>query len=205
MKIALIADVHGNDVALQAVFTDIDTQGNIDHIYIVGDLIAIGPQTNEVLKRIFARTDVSIMSGNHDEAVIALINEEAYPMSHKTVRSHHEWVISTLDESLIDLLKDIPRAIRKDIAGHAFHFSHYALLEGLENAPIAMDPFKRIVEPSLESMEKLFSKIDDEIICFGHHHPVHLFQNSNRIFINPGALGCSVKSIANYGLITISE
>ncbi|WP_141130693.1 metallophosphoesterase [Virgibacillus dokdonensis] len=41
-NIAVLTDIHGNSSALNAVLKDIDEQGNIEHIYCLGDLIAIG-------------------------------------------------------------------------------------------------------------------------------------------------------------------
>lgn len=66
MRIAVLTDIHGNFPALKAVLEDIDHQ-RIDHIYCLGDLIAIGPYVNEVLEALFSLQDISIVAGNHDE------------------------------------------------------------------------------------------------------------------------------------------
>jgi len=50
MKIGVIADIHGNAPALKAVLNELDKMGDIKHIYCLGDMIGIGPDTNEVLK-----------------------------------------------------------------------------------------------------------------------------------------------------------
>ena len=49
MKFGVIADVHGNASALKAVLHEFDKMGDIEHIYCLGDMIGIGPDTNEVL------------------------------------------------------------------------------------------------------------------------------------------------------------
>lgn len=72
MKIGVIADIHGNAPALKAVLNEFDLRRDIEHIYCLGDMIGIGPDTNEVLTILFARSDVSMITGNHDEAVLAL-------------------------------------------------------------------------------------------------------------------------------------
>lgn len=71
-QIAIITDIHGNSFALRAVLHDIDKQKNIDHIYCLGDLIAIGHETNEVLSQLLARQYISYVQGNHDEAILAI-------------------------------------------------------------------------------------------------------------------------------------
>ncbi|GIN58170.1 hypothetical protein J8TS2_24890 [Lederbergia ruris] len=74
MKFAVLTDIHGNYPALRAVLKEIDRRDDIEHIFCLGDMIAIGPDTNEVLETLFSRKDVSMITGNHDEAVLALVN-----------------------------------------------------------------------------------------------------------------------------------
>ena len=42
MRIALLSDIHGNSIALDAVLEDIPQQGGIDAYWVLGDLAAIG-------------------------------------------------------------------------------------------------------------------------------------------------------------------
>ena len=64
MRIAIIADIHANYQALQAVLADIDRQ-NIDEIISLGDNVGYGPQPDEVVKELIARDIFSII-GNHE-------------------------------------------------------------------------------------------------------------------------------------------
>jgi predicted phosphodiesterase len=48
MKMAVIADVHGNLPALKAVFSELDFRKDVKHISCLGDMIGIGPDSNEV-------------------------------------------------------------------------------------------------------------------------------------------------------------
>lgn len=82
MKFAIITDIHGNASALNSVLFEIDKIRDIEHIYCLGDMIGMGPDTNEVLEILFSRNDVSMITGNHDEVVLALIKEQEYPESH---------------------------------------------------------------------------------------------------------------------------
>lgn len=66
MQFALLADIHGNAQALQAVLQNIEERG-IEKIYCTGDLIGIGHQTNEVLQLLSMLPHCEIVSGNHDE------------------------------------------------------------------------------------------------------------------------------------------
>jgi len=50
MKIALLADIHGNDIALNSVLKDIKEQGGVDEYWVLGDLVAIGHAPVKVLE-----------------------------------------------------------------------------------------------------------------------------------------------------------
>jgi predicted phosphodiesterase len=115
VKFAVIADIHGNASALQAVLTEIDCRDDIDHIYCLGDMIGIGPDTNEVLHHLFARDNLSMITGNHDEAILALLKGEEHPASHAHAREHHEWIAERMDKVFIHKLDELPRTIQSTI------------------------------------------------------------------------------------------
>ena len=50
MRIALLADIHGNELALNAVLRDIEARGGVNAYWILGDLVALGPQPVRVLE-----------------------------------------------------------------------------------------------------------------------------------------------------------
>lgn len=205
MKIALIADVHGNAPALQAVLDEIDRQQNIQEIFCLGDMVAIGPDTNEVLELLFSRSDVSMITGNHDEAVLALMSNEEHPASHAHVKEHHQWIADRLYPAFVPLMKKLPRTLGRKVEGRTLFFSHYAIDEKKAEGPISSDPFLPIEEPSLENLEKIFADHPADLIGFGHHHPLHFFRNGQTIYLNPGALGCSAKPAAPYAIVEIKE
>ncbi|WP_033541001.1 metallophosphoesterase family protein [Planococcus sp. CAU13] len=201
MKFAVITDVHGNARALEAVLADIDAAGDVERIYCLGDMIAIGHETNEVLGILFGRDDVSMITGNHDEAVLALAAGRDYPRSHLHVLAHHQWIADNLAPAFIDKLEELPRIIREEFSGHRVLFTHYHIEERKVEAPISEDPFSQIVEPGLGNAEKMFSGHGESLICFGHHHPQHFFHNDRTIYLNPGALGCNHKPEAPYAIV----
>lgn len=66
MRIAVIADIHGNADALGAVLTDVAAQG-AERVIVNGDVVNRGPDSVEVLETLLARGDVSFTLGNHDD------------------------------------------------------------------------------------------------------------------------------------------
>jgi predicted phosphodiesterase len=69
MKLGIMADVHGNDVALQAVLDDAaDCQ--VDRWWVLGDLVLSGPRPAEVLELLRSLPGVEMLRGNTDRYVL---------------------------------------------------------------------------------------------------------------------------------------
>lgn len=96
VKIAVFTDVHGNSPALRAVFDEIDSIGDIEHIFCLGDMIGIGPDTNEILEMVFSRNDVTMTIGNHEIDVLSILDGND-PGSRGEERAHQEWIAKRLE------------------------------------------------------------------------------------------------------------
>lgn len=64
------------------------------------DLIAIGHETNQVLEELRSRKDVSYVLGNHDEAILNILNGEE-PGSQGEERDHHYWIAKNMNREFI--------------------------------------------------------------------------------------------------------
>jgi predicted phosphodiesterase len=87
MRIALLSDIHGNSIALDAVLADIVRQGGVGAYWVLGDLVALGPDPVGVLERLSALPNVRFMRGNTDRYVFA---RERPPPSQLDVQRHPE-------------------------------------------------------------------------------------------------------------------
>jgi predicted phosphodiesterase len=65
----LISDIHGNLVALDAVLADARCVG-VDAYWVLGDLIAIGPEPVGVLERLASLENATFVRGNTDRYVV---------------------------------------------------------------------------------------------------------------------------------------
>ena len=70
MRIALFSDIHGNSVALEAVLKDIEAQGEVTAYWILGDLVALGPDPVGVLERLSGLNNALYIRGNTDHYVV---------------------------------------------------------------------------------------------------------------------------------------
>jgi predicted phosphodiesterase len=73
VKLALISDIHSNLEALEAVLTDIQSQG-ADDVYCLGDLVGYGPNPRECIDLVM-RCKLCLL-GNHDQG--ALFDPEGF-------------------------------------------------------------------------------------------------------------------------------
>ncbi|MDF2946207.1 MAG: YfcE family phosphodiesterase [Bacillales bacterium] len=203
VKFAVITDIHANNFALDAALTEIESIG-VDHIYCLGDLVGIGPNHNEVLERIFSLDDITIISGNHDQAIVALAAGEYHHKGHEHAKRHHGWVYKTLDKGHIKSLRELPLFIEKRYTDINILATHYNIEEEKLKKSY-YNPYSDIVEPALENLEKLFQKCNHDLIMFGHHHPKHFFISEQKIYLNPGSLGCNPAPYARYAIVEINK
>ncbi len=77
MRLALLSDVHGNPIALDAVLGDIDARGGADGYWVLGDLVAQGYDPAGVLRRLTALPNARFVRGNTDR--YTLTGERARP------------------------------------------------------------------------------------------------------------------------------
>lgn len=70
MKIALISDIHGNAIALDAVLKDVESTGPVDEYWFLGDYVSLGSDPIGVLDRITKLPNAIFTRGNTDRYAI---------------------------------------------------------------------------------------------------------------------------------------
>ncbi|GGP11822.1 metallophosphoesterase family protein [Oceanobacillus neutriphilus] len=195
-RIAIITDIHGNISALNAVLKDIKEQ-SIDYIYCLGDMIGIGPFSNEVLETLFDLENISMITGNHDESVLALLNNHPYPKSRVNVIPHQAWIAERLKKEYKEKLESLPRIINPTYYEKQLHLTHYPMTPVACDSPICEDPFDIAGIPSKENFSSINSLSEFSLVCFGHDHHSHQIECNSTLFFNPGSLGVYNKSYAH--------
>jgi predicted phosphodiesterase len=69
-RIAILADIHGNSIALDAVLADIQARGGADGFWLLGDYVAIGHDPIGVLERIARLGNTLFVRGNTDRYLV---------------------------------------------------------------------------------------------------------------------------------------
>src|SRR5271170_4566642 len=177
MRFAAIADIHGNYLALEAVFADIRAQG-IDDIVNLGDM-ASGPlDARRTMDALMALDAVHVL-GNHDRY---LIDRPPEKMGSWDRPAHAQ-----LDAVHLDWLRTVPRALvfRDQVfLCHATPASDevYWLESLLSDGTVRMS--------SPEAIEKVAAAIAQPLMLCGHSHIAREVKlGDGRMIVNPGSVG----------------
>ncbi|MDA3960948.1 MAG: metallophosphoesterase family protein [Planctomycetota bacterium] len=179
--IALISDIHANLPALEAVLADIDSVGEVERIYCLGDVIGYGPYPVECLELTAQRCSL-ILLGNHEHAVLHgpyLFNPRARRAIEWTKEAIADQTRPMRRKQLTDLLENLP--MRHSI-------DDVLLVHGSPRDPV----MEYVLESDLwegadpSKMDEIFDGF--ERLCFvGHSHRPGIF-TQDRCFLPAGDL-----------------
>lgn len=106
MKVLILSDIHANRTALEAVLADAQ---DYDAVWCLGDLVGYGPDPNECIDRIRSLPNLVCLMGNHDAAVLDIIDANAF---NPEARASVQWTKQTLTEgNLLELGKKTARMV----------------------------------------------------------------------------------------------
>ena len=116
MRVAVLADIHGNLPALDAVLDDIDAVA-VDAIVLNGDL-ATGPMPAETLDRLAELGEMATwVRGNADRELVAAYDGGLNADLPEAVRLPTEYGASRLGSRHRDLLDGLPLSVALDVTG----------------------------------------------------------------------------------------
>jgi len=112
-RIAVIADIHGNLPALEAVLDDI-SRAKIEEILVAGDLVGRGPEGSAVVARIRS-LGLPTIGGNHEDYVLAARHGELPSAWHDTdVWDAARFMASELEAEHADYLAALPFSLARE-------------------------------------------------------------------------------------------
>lgn len=153
-RVAILADIHGNLPALQAVLASMKEQG-LEHAIVLGDIVGYGPFPGECVDLLCARPWI-FLRGNHDHAAAM---GEAGPGFSSVARWSTPWTVNALSSAQRRWLGRLPLIWREDG------------LCAVHGAPIDPTFFNGYVYPgtSEKNLDAMVEK--NMFLCFhGHSH-----------------------------------
>lgn len=107
MRIAVISDIHGNLVGLDACLADLQAQGGADAIVAAGDFCVDGPKPKKVLQRL-EEVGAQCIRGNTDR-YLSVPGDETFQ---EDELAQMEWTRHEIGEKWLQWLAELPFALR---------------------------------------------------------------------------------------------
>jgi diadenosine tetraphosphatase ApaH/serine/threonine PP2A family protein phosphatase len=189
MRYAILADIHSNLAAFEAVLSDAKNRGGFDRIWCLGDVVGYGPDPNECIKRLRQFEHVCI-AGNHDWAAIGKMDTSEF---NPVAAAAAHWTAEQLTAEDKDYLQNLPLTLREN---------GFTLAHGSPREPI----WEYLL--STEAAQDNFAYFETAYCLVGHSHVPLIFElvsnkavyrmfpegtnlklGKRRIIINPGGVG----------------
>jgi predicted phosphodiesterase len=179
MRVAIISDIHGFDLALRSVLADIDANGPFDRIVAAGDLCEIGPRPDEVV-RILQERAIAAVRGNTDVDLIQGARDDS-------TNPELRYGIDRLGAVGLDWLAELPFEIR--ITPPDSDGQRDDLLIVHANPQNLNDP----LDPELpdDKLLQLIGPTDAAMMAFGHIHICYIRQVGPYLLLDVSAVGNS--------------
>lgn len=153
-RVAILADVHGNLPALEAVLADLRAQG-LRQAIVLGDIVGYGPFPGECVERLRAEPWI-VLRGNHDHAAAEGVPGPGFSSS---ARWSTPWTVARLDAAQRQWLGALP-LIWRDGPVCAVH-----------GAPCDPTFFNSYVYPATAERNLDAMQEKGMVLCFhGHSH-----------------------------------
>ena len=177
MRVAVLADVHGNLPALEAALADVDA-ADVDRIVLPGD-IALGPMPGETLDLLDSLGNrVVWVHGNCEREVVSAYDGAGVPgINGDSARD----CASLLDLRQRDLIDGLPMTVTLDVDGLGPTLFCHA-------TPRRDDEFV-LVDSPLALWNAALDGVEERVVVCGHTHmPFDRLVDGRRV-VNPGSVG----------------
>ena len=187
MRYALLADIHSNLVAFEAVLRDIAEKGGVEELWCLGDVVGYGPDPSACIALLRNRPHLCV-AGNHDWAAIGKVDISDFnPDAAQACR----WTGEQLSAEDVNYLESLPLTLTR---------GDFTIAHGSPRQPI----WEYVL--STQSAEDNLRFFETRYCLIGHSHvplvfehvgktcvlgelPAALTLGKNRLIINPGGVG----------------
>ena len=178
MKLALLADIHGNHLALRAVLDAAATAG-VKRLLVAGDLVGYYFEPLRVWKML-QEWDYFAVRGNHEEMLEKAYNDRRFLAAvDARYGSGLSVAIEQFSATQLALLWQMPETLTVQIDACRILLCH--------GSPWDTDHY---VYPnaSTDLLERCASP-DHDVVVLGHSHYPMLHEIGRKIVVNPGSVG----------------
>jgi predicted phosphodiesterase len=201
VRIALISDQHGNDVAFQAVLEDVERIG-VDEAVCLGDVVQGGTQPGETLDRLAALGCETVL-GNADAFLLEVPTDSQEEVTERQLEVR-DWTLSQLSPAHVAQIRAFTPVVERRLDGVALLFFH--------GSPSS---YEDVLLPELggEALEPFLGH-DAALLSGGHTHLQWTRRIGDALYVNPGSVGLSydrhpdppaLRALAEWALVTVEN
>jgi putative phosphoesterase len=181
VRIALISDLHANEVAFDAVLADCKLLG-VDRIVCLGDVATLGPRPAEILERLKDLGCPCIL-GNHDEFLLDAELIRRYTEAPIIVHAV-DWCRAELRAEHLDFVRGFVRTLEIPLERGTLFLFHGTPRSHMEDL---------LAETPPERVDEMLRGHHATVMAGGHTHIQMLRQHRGILLVNPGSLGMPFK------------
>jgi predicted phosphodiesterase len=178
MRIALIADIHGNLVALNAVLDDLARE-RVDQIICLGDVAAFGPQPTEVIARL-RDLGCPVVRGDTD-ATLLTPDTPATDEGLRHLQEIDRWALARLTPTERDYLGALPPTLSVPLAEETALLCYHGSPRSFKDRIHATT--------SADELEQMLAGTTAQLYAGGHTHIQMLRRHRDVLVLNPGSVG----------------
>ncbi len=171
MRLAIIADIHSNIHALEAVMKEIE-RADIDQVVCAGDIVGYGANPNECC-HIVGKAAAHVVMGNHE--ISALTNETTGMNPHAAAASR--WTASALEEGSKRFLGSLETGSKFDAGDMRVAMYHGSVGSAMEY----------VYEDEIN--EDIVRSSGGALLILGHTHVPYAKDFGLMMATNPGSVG----------------
>ena len=192
MKIGVLADIHGNDVALKAVLAEVADAG-IDHLLVLGDFVGYYYNPHDVLAQL-AKFKTTMIRGNHETMMeVSQTDEEAKEKIRAKYGSGVALALEKLSTAQAKELLALPTTSRVMLDGVTFLLCH--------GSP--WDTNEYIYPDASEEVLRRCAAEDADFVLLGHTHRPFVYAHEGTVVLNAGSVGQprDIGNLASWAII----
>jgi predicted phosphodiesterase len=189
MRYAILADIHGNLAAFEAVLADIKEKGGVDELWCLGDVVGYGPDPAECIELSRKHSAVCV-AGNHDLGAIGKLDLSYFnPAAEAACR----WTAGRLGPSEIDYLGSLAVTATKGDFFLVHGSPAEPLLEYVMSTGVADRSFSfftsRFCLVGHTHVPMAFKQVGTSCSSITLSPNIGLVLGAHRMIINPGGVG----------------
>jgi len=178
LRLAILADVHGNLPALEQVLNDAQRQG-VESVIVAGDLTG-GPHPVETIGLLMSM-GATMIRGNSDEDLLRFRHGHAPAAWYSSLQfALLRWTHNHLDRHTYEFLESLP--LERSVS-----FTGAPSLRVVHGSP--GDPYEGLSpDEDLAVLDSALASIAENVLICGHSHRPWMAKRAGRLVVNPGAV-----------------